>query len=173
MLPDDPTEDPVEIARFAGMVESGRPVQLRELRLPLRSRLDFKAVAQAAWLPALLWAAAVLGATLSGYPGVICVTPLGWLLALPAGWRALEFSASPSTTARLLEAGLSGALVGAFQGILFALVLTFASPLGIEAESQLNALLSALIALLATGGMGSAAGAALGSGIAALSLRRS
>jgi hypothetical protein len=126
----------------------------------------------AVWLPAAAWLLAVLGATLSGYPGVICVTPIGWLLSLSVGLRVVQQSASETITARLLEAGLAGALLGVFQGLVFALVLAFASPLGVPEAPPLESFFSALIAFLVAGGASAGAGAALSSGIAALKLRR-
>ncbi len=35
------------------------------------------------WL--MPWALLVLGLTYTGQPGVICLTPMAWLLAIPAG----------------------------------------------------------------------------------------
>jgi hypothetical protein len=103
---------------------------------------------------------------------VICVTPVGWLLSLPAGWRCVRYSVSATVSLRLVEAGLAGALVGLVQGLIFALIIAFASPLGIEGESPLEAGVSALIAFVIVGGAGAAVCAGLASGIAALELRR-
>jgi len=96
---------------------------------------DFKTIGQSTWLPIFWWLLAVIAASISGYPGVICVTPMGWLLALPVGTRCVQISPSPDPTSRLLEAGLGGALLGFIQGSIFAAVLVLASPLRF-AESQ-------------------------------------
>ena len=135
-------------------------------------KLDYNAVWVAVWLPVAFWLIAVLGATLSGYPGVICVTPMGWLLSLSAGLRTSQNSASEAIMPRLIEASIAGALFGAFQGLVFAAVLSFASPLGIPATSALETLLTGLIAFFVVGGTSAGAGAVLSCGIAALWLRR-
>ena len=71
-----------------------------------------------------------------------------------------------------MEAGLAGAIIGAFQGLIFAGVLAFASPMGFGGSSGLDAFFVALIALVVVGGFGAVVGATLGSVIAALQLRR-
>jgi hypothetical protein len=97
---------------------------------------------------------------------------MGWLLALSAGLRALQYSRSQEITPRLLEAGIAGALLGAFQGFMFAIVLAFASPLGVSDSGPLDSILTSVIAFLIVGGASAGAGAVLSSGIAALKLRR-
>jgi hypothetical protein len=123
-------------------------------------RIDIKAIFLAVWLPALWWSIAVAGATLSGYPGVVCVTPLGWLLGLNVGQRCVQYSTTPGRSARIVEAAAAGVALGLFQGILFSGVLLFATPMGIPGENRLDALGMAAIALLVGG-----AGGALATGL--------
>ncbi len=75
------------------------------------------------------WFAAVVIVTLAGYPGVVCVTPMAWLLALRVGLICMRDSRSPSLRQRLREAALAGALLGVLQGALFAGVLFWLLPL--------------------------------------------
>jgi hypothetical protein len=79
--------------------------------------LDGRAILSSALPLFAVWLAAVVGITLAGYPGVVCVTPMAWLLALSAGLRCAARSASPAVGKRILEAGLAGALLGLLQGI--------------------------------------------------------
>ena len=86
-------------------------------------RLDFKAIVNAVWRPFALWAAAViLIAFVQRQPGVICVTPVAWLMACWVGLLCVSRSRSGEKGARLMEAALSGGIFGALQGLLFAAV---------------------------------------------------
>jgi hypothetical protein len=67
----------------------------------------------------VLWLVWVLVVTWAGYPGVVCVTPLAWLIALRVGLLCATQSPSPLPRARLLEAALAGAWLGWLQGVLF------------------------------------------------------
>lgn len=89
-------------------------------------RLDYQAVFTGWFLPSLFWILAVAGATLAGYPGVICITPLGWTLGLSVGTRVAAASRSPERSQRIAEAVLAGAGLGLLQGLLFAGVGTLA-----------------------------------------------
>jgi uncharacterized membrane protein YedE/YeeE len=69
------------------------------------------------------WLAIVLVVTWAGYPGVVCVTPMAWLLALRVGLVVAGQSSSPQPGQRLREAALAGALFGLLQGLLFAVLI--------------------------------------------------
>jgi hypothetical protein len=88
--------------------------------------LDRRAIASALFLPALYWTSVVIAITLFGYPGVVCMTPVAWLLGLPVGMRVGRESESPPGRV-ILEAALAGGLLGAWEGLLFAVVVA-ASP---------------------------------------------
>jgi hypothetical protein len=60
-------------------------------------------------------------ATLGGYPGVVCVTPMAWLIGLWAGQRVAATSRSAGRRP-LVEAAVAGALVGLIEGVLFVAV---------------------------------------------------
>lgn len=87
-------------------------------RSPL-SQLDWRAVFVSVRQPAFYWVLAVVFVTLMGYPGIACMTPVAWLLALIVGKRCLDESRSDGAAIRLWEAGLAGGLLGAIQGIAF------------------------------------------------------
>jgi uncharacterized membrane protein YdcZ (DUF606 family) len=61
--------------------------------------------------------------TLAGYPGVVCVTPMAWLLALRVGIVSVRNSKSDQKMRRLQEAGIAGGLFGFLQGILFLFII--------------------------------------------------
>lgn len=90
--------------------------------------VNLRHIPSAVFLPLLYWTGAVMVITFSGYPGVICMTPLAWLLALPVGLRIQRETESTGRTF-LMEAFLAGALLGLFQGLLVGLVMVIA-PLG-------------------------------------------
>jgi prepilin signal peptidase PulO-like enzyme (type II secretory pathway) len=76
----------------------------------------------AALMPVLYWTAAAVVVTLAGYPGVVCMTPVAWLLALPVG-TGVERSSTLSERGMLLEAAAAGGLLGTWQGLLFGAVM--------------------------------------------------
>ena len=71
----------------------------------------------------------VLLVTLTGYPGVVCVTPMAWLLALRVGNLVTWRSKSGLRFQRLTEAALAGGFLGLLQGILFGLIIPFMGPI--------------------------------------------
>jgi hypothetical protein len=80
---------------------------------------DLSAVASAVFLPLLYWTGAVIAITFFGYPGVVCMTPLAWLLALPVGTRVGRYSSSLGKQP-IIEAAAGGGALGLWQGALFA-----------------------------------------------------
>jgi hypothetical protein len=92
----------------------------------MTSSIDLSAVASAVFLPLLVWTGTVIAITFFGYPGVVCLTPLAWLLALPVGARVGRDSASLGRRP-LFEAALGGGVLGFWQGLLFAAAMA-ASP---------------------------------------------
>lgn len=73
--------------------------------------------------PLIFWLITVAIISLSGTPGVVCATPLAWLLALPVGQRVGEESSGPRRWL-FFEAAAAGGLLGFWQGLLFATVMT-------------------------------------------------
>lgn len=112
-----------------------------------RTNLDFRSAFLAVIGTFSPWLAAVLLITWSGYPGVVCVTPMAWLLAARVGIVCSDRSRSESATARLVEAALAGALLGLLQGILYMVIVPFMGP--IQPEEQANNMKFTLILLAA------------------------
>jgi len=68
------------------------------------------------------WLASVLLVTWAGYPGVVCVTPVAWLMALRVGLVCVTRSSSLRPARRVQEAALGGAFFGFLQGLLFLVI---------------------------------------------------
>lgn len=80
--------------------------------------VNIAALLRAVGMWALLWGGTVFFAAYQGQPGVVCLTPMAWLLALPAGWNYVAFSAGKPGR----HPFLAGVLVGAVLGLLFGLL---------------------------------------------------
>lgn len=74
------------------------------------------------------WLMAVLIVSIAGYPGVVCVTPMAWLIALRVGNICVTRSRSEESRKRILEASIAGAILGLLQGILFLVIVPFMGP---------------------------------------------
>jgi hypothetical protein len=104
------------------------------------NNLDLRNIVKAIWLPFIVWAGAVNTVAFGArQPGVICVTPMAWLMALWVGLRAAGYTRSGTKGARLAEAALAGGIFGLLQGLLFAFVAPFMG--GIKPEEQSKATL--------------------------------
>ena len=84
--------------------------------------LDINAVLSAAVLPLFLWSFLVVGVTVFGYPGVVCITPVAWMLALTVGQTCIHCSTSKTKKTRIREAGFAGGILGAGQGLMFTVI---------------------------------------------------
>ena len=82
--------------------------------------LDWRAIFLS-MTPLVWYTSMVVLATLGGYPGVVCVTPMAWLIGLWAGQRVAATSRSAGRRP-LVEAAVAGALVGLIEGALFVAV---------------------------------------------------
>jgi hypothetical protein len=108
-------------------------------------KIDGKAIVNGVWLPLVVWAAAVLlVGVVNHQPGVVCMTPVAWLMALWVGLRCAAWSRSTDRSSRLKEAAIGGVLFGILQGLLFAVVVPFMGPIS-DAERQKTFILVAVI----------------------------
>ncbi len=80
------------------------------------------------WLA--IWGIIVLVVAYSGQPGVACLTPMAWLLALPAGWNYVAFAKGMPGRQPLIAGLLLGAILGLLYGLLFWAVSTYGMPAG-------------------------------------------
>jgi hypothetical protein len=91
-----------------------------------RKGIDFRAIRMAVLPMFLFWTLAVLAVTtLARQPGVICATPVAWLLACWVGMQCVSRSRSVKRRALLTEAALAGGLLGLSQGVLFFVIAHF------------------------------------------------
>jgi hypothetical protein len=86
------------------------------------SKIDLRVALLTPLLQFLPWLASVAVVTLAGYPGVVCVTPMAWLIALRVGLVCVRTSASPTVSQRLKECAIAGGVLGLLQGLLFVIV---------------------------------------------------
>ena len=100
------------------------------------NKLDFRNILETPLRQFVPWLAAVLLVTFAGYPGVVCVTPMAWLIALQVGNVAVRNSRSGSSASRKLEAALAGAFLGLLQGILFAVIITQLEPISADEQAR-------------------------------------
>jgi len=95
---------------------------------PPSRKLDLRVIFEIPLRQFIWWLALILLISLAGYPGVVCITPMAWLIALRVGNQVAASSRSAMPKSRLIEAGLAGGLLGLLQGILFAVIIPFMGP---------------------------------------------
>jgi len=129
-------------------------------------RLDLRTIIEVPLRQFVPWLAMVILVTWAGYPGVICVTPMAWLIALRVGNICVARSTSELPSRRLLEAALAGGFLGFLQGVLFIVIIQFLGP--IQADEWTRTIILMLILLV----VGMFAGAGLSFFTAYLNERR-
>ncbi len=120
-----------------------------------RSRLDWRTILVVPLTQFVPWLASVLLVTWAGYPGVVCVTPVAWLIALRVGLVCVRRSSSAEPGQRLREAALAGAVFGLLQGFLFWVIVPLMGPIKPSERANAIGLALAIVAV------GMAAGAVL------------
>jgi MFS family permease len=93
------------------------------------SRLDSRLILEQPLRQFAPWLVVVLAATWAGYPGVVCITPLAWLMALRVGIVCVSRSTSQPASRRVQEAALGGAWFGLLQGLLFLVIIPRLGPI--------------------------------------------
>lgn len=93
-------------------------------------------------VPLIAWGVAVASITAAGQPGVVCVTPLAWLLALWSGRRYVLLSDGQPDR---FGPALLGAALGLGLGLIFAFVSTRAMPVDPSEVGQAQTLTAILI----------------------------
>jgi len=121
---------------------------------PASKALDFRIIIETPLRQFIGWFIMVLLVSFAGYPGVVCVTPMAWLIALRVGNLIAWRSKSASRAQRLTEAVIAGGIFGLLQGILFMVVLPFMGP--IQSNELPNSIILVLTMLL--GGIAAGAG---------------
>ena len=100
------------------------------------SRLDLRTVFETPLRQFVPWLATVLLVTWVGYPGVVCVTPMAWLIALRVGIVSVARSRSVNSSSRKIEAALAGGILGLLQGLLFAVIITQLEPINPDEQAR-------------------------------------
>ena len=103
---------------------------------PSPNGLDLRVIFETPLRQFVPWLAMVLLVTFAGYPGVVCVTPMAWLIALRVGNLCVWRSKSTLSSRRLTEAALAGGLLGFLQGLLFASIITLLEPINADERSR-------------------------------------
>ena len=92
---------------------------------PALAAIHLSAFLRALIVPLLVWSAAVFFITTAGQPGVVCMTPMAWLLAL---WSGRQYVRLSNRQPDRLGPVLLGAVLGLCLGIIFTLVSAQAMP---------------------------------------------
>lgn len=114
---------------------------------PSTSGLDFRNVIETPLRQFVPWLASVLIVTFAGYPGVVCVTPMAWLIALRVGNVCVARSRSESSPSRKLEAALAGGILGLLQGILFTVIINQLEPINLDEQARMFTLTLIMVAV--------------------------
>lgn len=77
---------------------------------------------ESTWLTVVWWIAAALAASLAGYPGVLCMTPLATIMSVFSGLTAYRLSITREIQYPLRNAALAGGLTGFFNGFVSTLI---------------------------------------------------
>ena len=129
--------------------------------------MDLRVIVKAVWLPFVVWLVAVLVVAFGGrQPGVVCVTPMAWLMAIWVGLRSVAYTRSAEKPSRLIEAALAGGIFGLLQGVLFAVIAPFMG--NITPEERQKALLLTIVMIV----LGALVAAVLSLAIASTQERR-
>src|SRR5688500_7041145 len=96
--------------------------------------LNAKALINSLGIWLLVWSALVLFVTYQGQPGVACLTPMAWLLALPAGWNYVVFAHGRPGRQPFMAGAILGAILGLLYGLLFFGVAVYGMPAGTEPD---------------------------------------
>ena len=113
---------------------------------PSPNGLDLRIIIETPLRQFAWWLIVVLLITFAGQPGVVCVTPMAWLIALRVGNLVVWRSKSAQLSRRLTEAALAGGLFGFLQGVLFGVISPFMGP--IQADEWTRAIVLILIMIV-------------------------
>jgi len=108
-------------------------------------KIDIRLILETAVRQFVPWLGAVLLVTWAGFPGVVCITPMAWLMALQIGNVCTSKSKSATSSNRLFEAALAGGLLGLLQGILFMVVIPAMGSIRPEEEANMGLLTSIML----------------------------
>jgi len=110
-----------------------------------KEKLDLRVIFEVPLQQFGWWLAMVLLLTFAGYPGVVCVTPMAWLIALRVGNLCIARSKSVLPRHRLTEAALAGGFLGLLQGILFGVIVPFMGPIADNEWTKATGLIAIMV----------------------------
>ena len=90
--------------------------------------LNFRAFGRSLGMWLMPWAGLVLFLTYQGQPFVICLTPMAWLLAVPAGLNYVAFADGKPGRRPFVAGSILGAMLGLLYGILYVVIATYTMP---------------------------------------------
>ena len=96
--------------------------------------IDIGLLLRAALAPAVFWAGTTILITLSGQPGVFCITPVAWLLAV---WSGTFYG---QRVGPQRSAALGGAIAGLILGAIMAALFAFGSARMMVGETRADEL---------------------------------
>jgi hypothetical protein len=105
-------------------------LQTDSAKSPFISSINFNAFLRALAMPLITWLVVLGVALLGGQPGVICVTPMAWLLSLVCGGQYIRLVDGRQGRWPLLGPALAGATLGLCMSILFIIVNVMDMPIG-------------------------------------------
>ncbi len=132
--------------------------QAQRKALRKRLRLDIQPVLQTVGIWAGIWLALVLVAALLGWVEILCWTPAGWLLAIPAAHMLLRRTPSRDGMMRLREATSAGASLGVIQALVFAVGMSATTQGGMDGRAIAIKILFGLGMFVVLGFVGGVAG---------------
>ena len=130
------------------------PRKYRNIISTMTTPLDTRVIFETPLRQFVPWLAMVLLVTWAGFPGVVCVTPMAWLIALRVGNLCVARSRSDSSSQRLTEASLAGAVLGLLQGLLFAAIISMLQPINADDRTKTIILTVIMIAVGILAGAG-------------------
>lgn len=90
-------------------------MSIQQTQQPL---LNGSAFIRAVGMWAILWGATVAIVSYQGQPGILCLTPMAWLLAIPTGLNYVAFSEGRPGRSPFLAGALAGATLGILLGLI-------------------------------------------------------
>jgi Na+/proline symporter len=121
------------------------------MSLPNQPFLNFGALLRSLVMWTLIWGAVVAFVVYQNQPGVLCMTPMAWLLALPAGWNYTIFSRGRPGRSPFIAGAILGAILGLLFGLLFWVGATYAMPVGTDPDEI--AKMQNMVLFILAGGM--------------------
>lgn len=102
---------------------------------------------RALFAPIIMWSCLVALAILGKAPGVVCVTPMAWLLALWSGARYVILCNGRPGRYPLIGPALLGGLIGLGEGSIYIVVMVILFPLSLPEDIAKGNIFTAMIVI--------------------------